>query len=277
MTTTLDRRHLLRLGAGLGALSLLSACDTMSFGLPSLGDLSLPAAKPQPRAGQNFGTGPVKVALLLPLSGDATLAATGASMANAAQLAMEYLAGLPKASVNITILVKDTGATAEGAAQQASAAVAEGVSLILGPLRGDQVVAAGAVAHKAGVPVIGFSDNPDAASPGVYLLNVLPESRRASQPHLRQRPGRKSTCCGVSGDRRPAQRAAFETAISKFSLSARSTFSFSSDAEMRNVIEGVGPQIKLGNVTGSSSFRMSAYGAGTAGLSWLGLGCPRRR
>ncbi len=88
----INRRQVLRLGAGASALALLSGCDTMSFGLPSLGNLSLPTAKPQAGANQSFGTGPVKVALLLPLSGDAGLAATGVSMANAAQLAMDYLA-----------------------------------------------------------------------------------------------------------------------------------------------------------------------------------------
>jgi hypothetical protein len=246
-----DRRQVLRLGAGLGALSLLSACDTTSFGLPSLGNLTLPTAKPQASANQSFGTGPVKVALLLPLSGDAGLAATGISMANAAELAIDYLAGLPKASVNITILVKDTGATADGAAQQASAAVAEGVSLILGPLKGEQVAAAGLVARKAGIPLIGFSDNPDAASPGVYLLNVLPESEVHRSLTYAVGQGKKSIAAVFPAtDFGQTQRAAFETAISKFGLSARSTFSFSSDAEMRNVIEGVGPQIKLGNVTG---------------------------
>ena len=97
-------------------------------------------------------------------------------MANAARLAIAFIETKPTIADNITVVLKDTGATPAGATQAASQAVQEGASLILGPLRADQVTAAGAVAQAAGIPVIGFSNNSGAASPGVYLLNVLPES-----------------------------------------------------------------------------------------------------
>src|SRR5205814_9647489 len=97
------------------------------------------------------------------------------STANADQLAMDSVQTSPKVGDNLTLVLEDTGASANGAAQRASEAVLEGSSLILGPLKGDQVLAAGAVAKSAGIPLIGFSNNTGAASPGVYLLNVLPE------------------------------------------------------------------------------------------------------
>jgi ABC-type branched-subunit amino acid transport system substrate-binding protein len=250
MKSMLDRRDVLRLGLGVGALALLAGCDTTGFGLPSFGAI-IPPATPKPRGTQSFGSGPVKVALLLPLSGDAAAAAIGASMANAAQLAMDYVAGAPRLGDNITLQLKDTGATAEAAASAAREAIAMGASLILGPLRAEQVEAAGAVARAAKIPLIGFSDHPDAAGPGVYLLNVLPQSEVHRSLTYALAHGHRSIA-GVfpATDFGRVQRDAFETGIEQFGLTARSTFSFSNEADMRNVVEGVGPQIKLGRVDG---------------------------
>ena len=72
-----------------GAALLLSGCSTGSLesfgGGSAVGTASggLPAA-----SGQVFGKGPVRVALLLPLSGDPALTTVGTSMANAAQRAI---------------------------------------------------------------------------------------------------------------------------------------------------------------------------------------------
>src|SRR3954447_16552796 len=73
----LDRRRVMRLGAGLSALSLLAACTGAGLdfgplaggGQPAPQDGTLPTA-----AGRNIGSGPVRVAMLLPLSGDPSLA-----------------------------------------------------------------------------------------------------------------------------------------------------------------------------------------------------------
>src|SRR6185312_12222715 len=163
MTIIIDRRKVLRLGGSLAALGLLAGCDTLSFGPDLGGDAGAggtggtvgPAPVRGTAGARTFGSGPVKVALLLPLTGDA--APVGISMANAAQLAMDYVAASPKIGDNITLVVMDTGPTAQGASQRASEALAAGVKLILGPLKADQVEAAGAVAKAAGVPLIGFS------------------------------------------------------------------------------------------------------------------------
>mgnify|MGYP000031200103 CR=1 FL=1 len=61
---------------------------------------------------------------------------------------MEKTGSLPG---NITVVLKDTGPTPAGATQAASQAVQEGASVILGPLRAEQVTAAGAVARAAGL------------------------------------------------------------------------------------------------------------------------------
>ena len=250
MENRLDRRRLLQLGLGAGALTLLSACDTTGFGLPSFADLAQPAA-PRPRGSESFGSGPVKVALLLPLSGDAGMAAIGVSMANAAQLAMDYIAATPRLGENITLLLRDTGATADGAAAADKAALGEGVSQILGPLKADQVEAAGAVARAAKIPLIGFSDNPAAAGPGVYLLNVLPQSEvHRSLTYALAHGHRSIAAIFPATDFGRVQRDAFERGITQFGLTARSTFSFSSDSDLRDVVQGVGPQVKLGRMDG---------------------------
>lgn len=131
---------------------------------------------PMPQSGgEVFGRGPVQVALLLPLSGDQSLASVGRSLANASKLAIAFVEANPNIAENITITLRDTGDSAGGAASAANAAVAGGAKLILGPLKGDQVVAASTVARGAGVPMIGFANNPGAAGQGVYLLSVLPD------------------------------------------------------------------------------------------------------
>jgi hypothetical protein len=246
VSSTINRRDVLRLGAGLGALSLLAACETTGFQSGSLGGSQ---GGSSPASGRSFGTGPVKVALLLPLTGDSALATVGVSMANAAQLAMDYVAATPKIGDNITLLLMDTGATVQGASQQASAAVADGVSLILGPLRGDQVEAAGSVARTAGIPLIGFSNNSAVAAPGIYLLNVLPESEVHRSLGYVTAHGRKSLVAVFpTTDFGHAQQAAFQTVAASTGFTAHSVLSYGSDSDMRAMIATLAPQIASGIV-----------------------------
>ena len=77
---------------------------------------------------------------------------------------------------NVQFLVKDDGGTASGAQQSAQSALDEGAEIILGPLLGQSVAAAGQVARTRNVPVIGFSSDASVATRGVYLLSFLPES-----------------------------------------------------------------------------------------------------
>ena len=248
-----SRVHMIGLSrrrALLGGLSLftLSGCTGAGFDFPSFGG---PAAPPQalPSVGQSFGTGPVRVALLLPLSGDTNLSAVAQSMQNGAQLAMEFIGSNANMTDNITLTIKDTGPSAQGAAAAASQAVQEGASLILGPLKADQVTAAGAVARSGGIPLIGFSNNSGAASPGVYLLNVLPESEVKRSLGYAKAQGRRALA-GIfpTNDYGRIQQSAFQQAAADLGIKIVGMYSFGSEAEARNVVGQIAPTLLAGQV-----------------------------
>ena len=238
--------------AGLATLTL-GACSVgdigSSFsGFGTLGGNSDPNALPA-AAGQTFGTGPVRVALLLPLTGDPSLAAVGTSMANAAQLAVEYIERTPTLQQNISVVLKDTGPTPAGATQAASQAVQEGASLILGPLRAEQVTAAGAVARAAGIPLIGFSNNSGASSPGVYLLNVLPETEvRRSMAFVKAQGKRAFAGVFPNTDFGRIQEGAFRQAAADLGFNARAVYNFSSETEARGVVQQLVPLLQGGQI-----------------------------
>ena len=239
-----------RLGwTGLGLVALLAACSPSSFnfgggGGGGVGGQMLPRA-----AGQTFGKGPVRVALLLPLSGDPALTAVGVSMANASQLAVDFIEKSETIGDNITVVLKDTGGSAPGASQAAVQAVQEGASLILGPLRADQVTAVGGVAKAAGIPVIGFSNNSGAASPGVYLLNVLPETEvRRSMSYVKRLGKKAYAAVFPNTDFGRIQEGAFRQAASDLGLNARAVYNFSSETEARAVIAQLVPLLQAGQI-----------------------------
>jgi branched-chain amino acid transport system substrate-binding protein len=246
------RSGLVRLGiAGLAALTL-GACSVGDIGSSFSGFGGRTATDPNmlpAAAGQTFGKGPVRVALLLPLSGDPALATVGMSMANAAQLAVEYIEKTPTLQHNISVVLKDTGPTPAGATQAASQAVQEGASLILGPLRAEQVTAAGAVARAAGIPVIGFSNNSGAASPGVYLLNVLPETEvRRSMAYVKAQGKRAFAGVFPTTDFGRIQEGAFRQAAADLGFNARAVYNFASEAEARSVVQQLVPLLQGGQI-----------------------------
>jgi branched-chain amino acid transport system substrate-binding protein len=105
-----------------------------------------------------------RVALLVPLSGPN--AGVGQSLANATQMAL-----LDSKNERIRITSYDT---ATGAALAAQKALADGNQLILGPLLADDVRAVTPIAHRAGVPVVSFSNDATAAGNGAYLMGYVP-------------------------------------------------------------------------------------------------------
>lgn len=245
MRDQLNRRQALRLGGGLSLMALLAACDTTNFNFGSMSGSSQP---PQ-GGGRSFGTGPVRVALLLPLSGDPAISSVGISMANGAQLAMDYVAANPRIGDNITLTLRDTGTTSQGAAQSASAAVADGASLILGPLRADQVQAAGAVAHQAGVPLIGFSNNSSVAAPGIYLLNVLPETEvRRSLTYAADHGARSVAALFPNTDFGRVQQSAFTRAVGELRVTPRGAYTFSNETDARTLVAQLAPQLSSGSI-----------------------------
>jgi branched-chain amino acid transport system substrate-binding protein len=161
--------------AGPGLLLAVAAILSGCSGAGPLGDQvggappapAQSAAQPVPTI---IGTGPVKVALVLPLSATGNAGAVAQSMRNAAELAMAQFQD------DIQILTKDDAGNAATAQQVAQQSVDEGAEIILGPLFSTSVQAVGQVARARNVPVIAFSTDSSVAGHGVYLLSLLPES-----------------------------------------------------------------------------------------------------
>ena len=113
---------------------------------------------------------PVKVALLLPLSGRAQSA--GEALLNAAQLAL-----FDVGDNTLELIVMDTGDTVEGASAAMSQAMAEGAQLVLGPLFGAQIEAVTPLAQTANVNVISFSNDETKADGNVFIMGLSPRAQ----------------------------------------------------------------------------------------------------
>jgi len=152
----------------LGLAALLAACSTQ------LGGGGPPIAQhPGEATAANaaVGEGQVRVALILPLSGQGNASVAGQSMKNAAEMALAEFK-----SPNIQLLVKDDGGTVQGAQAGAQQAISEGAEIIIGPLFAQSVSAVGQIARTSNIPVIAFSTDVSVAARGVYLLSFLPET-----------------------------------------------------------------------------------------------------
>jgi hypothetical protein len=148
------RFSIVRALAFAGAAALLAACAGPTG--PQVSDSGVAV---DPNA-------PVRVALLVPLgSGDPGREQIGRSLVNAAQLAQ---ADLRNATIDLGIY--PTGGTTEGGSAAASQAVAEGATIIVGPLFSTETAGAEPVAASAGIEILSFSNNAAVASPNVYLL-----------------------------------------------------------------------------------------------------------
>ena len=111
---------------------------------------------------------PIKVALLLPLSG--RHAALGESLLNAAQLAL-----FDVAEDRFSLVVRDTRGTPEGARQAARAALDAGARLVLGPVFATSVNAMAAAARAEGVSVIAFSNDRSVADRATFVMGLGPQ------------------------------------------------------------------------------------------------------
>jgi branched-chain amino acid transport system substrate-binding protein len=153
---------------GLSVLVWLAACGTtqQTTPQPPPQPAAPSAAQPEPPRLQ----GPIKVGLLLPLTGSA--AAIGADMLDAAQMAL-----FDVGDNDLVLLPRDTTDTPEGAVAAARDAIANGAQLLLGPLFGASATAVAPVAERAGVRVLAFSNDATAAGNGVYILGFRPEEQ----------------------------------------------------------------------------------------------------
>jgi ABC-type branched-subunit amino acid transport system substrate-binding protein len=120
----------------------------------------------------------VKIALLLPLSGDS--AAVGNSMLDAATMAVSdgYLT-VPAEQIHsqIILIPKDTGSTPADTAKSAQQAIDQGATFIIGPLFSQSVNVVAPLARAHNVNMLTFSNNKAVAGNGVFLFGFLPEEQ----------------------------------------------------------------------------------------------------
>lgn len=114
--------------------------------------------------------GPIKVALLLPLSG--ADAALGQALLDAAQMAL-----FDVGDDRLMILPRDTAGTPEGAVAAVEAVLSEGAELILGPLFAASVRAVAPLARAGNVPIVAFSTDRSVAGGGVFLMGFTPDQQ----------------------------------------------------------------------------------------------------
>lgn len=161
MTYRLPRRDVLR-AVALGATSLafpnlLAGCSS-STATGSLGSAGATGTAQDP----------VKVALILPTGAAPQTAAIAKALRQSAELAVFDLN-----QAGLQLMVKDDRGSEDGARAAVSEAVSGGAEIILGPLFSRATAAAAPTAHKAGVPIISFSNDRKVAGNGVYLLSFL--------------------------------------------------------------------------------------------------------
>ena len=167
-----------RFGAALLATLWLTACNSTGVGLsndiPSAAPVEPVQSAPLPggaTVGETYGSGPVRVGAILPLTQNGAPSVIGQSLRNAAQMAVE-----DSGSNDITLMVVDDRSTPDGAAQAAQAEVSAGAEIFVGPLFAANVREVAKIAKGANRPVIALSTDSSVASSGVYLLSFLIES-----------------------------------------------------------------------------------------------------
>jgi ABC-type branched-subunit amino acid transport system substrate-binding protein len=111
--------------------------------------------------------GPLRIGLLLPLSG--TSSALGNAMLESAEMA---LFDVPDSGLQL--LPRDTGGAAKPAAAAASDVIAQGARIIIGPLLAAEVGAVKPLAAAAKIPVLAFSNATQFAGDGTWLLGFQP-------------------------------------------------------------------------------------------------------
>jgi branched-chain amino acid transport system substrate-binding protein len=175
-----SRRQVLA-GASVALLAFaLAACGTTS---DREGPRRVVERGPAPVAGRLPPGSQVKIAILLPLSGDR--ANLGRAMQRAAEMAV-----LEQGAKNMQLVTFDTRGTPEGAAAAAEQAMQQDAKLILGPVFAGEVRA---VRERVGgkINVIAFSNDQAVAGSGVYLLSFSTKQQIENVIGYAARNGRK--------------------------------------------------------------------------------------
>jgi ABC-type branched-subunit amino acid transport system substrate-binding protein len=113
---------------------------------------------------------PVRIAMLLPMSGFGPTAVLAKGMKQGGELALFELD-----NPLVQLIVKDDKGTPVGAAAAADEAIREGAEIIVGPLTAQATASVAPVARQANVPVLTFSNDRRVGGNGVYLMSFLPE------------------------------------------------------------------------------------------------------
>jgi branched-chain amino acid transport system substrate-binding protein len=152
------------------AALLLGACTDSS-------NTSTAPARPQAPAPQVGSTttpsGKIRIALLLPLSGRA--APTGQAMQQAAEMSL-----FDSGAKDLALAAYDAGESPNSALEAYRKARADGAALVLGPLFGSSATALAPLVQQGGTNVIAFSNDEQAAQPGVWVMGIAapPQVRR---------------------------------------------------------------------------------------------------
>jgi ABC-type branched-subunit amino acid transport system substrate-binding protein len=166
--TAWSRRAGLALAFGLAAVTL-AACGGGPNVPPPVASAQ-PTPPPLPSTPPPTAPGAaVRIALLLPLSGNN--AALGQATLQAAQMALFDVGGN-----DVALIVRDTEATG-GAGAAARSALNDGAQLILGPIYASATKEVAPIAMAAGISVISFSTDRDAAGNGAFIMGVLPQNQ----------------------------------------------------------------------------------------------------
>ncbi len=136
------------------------------------------ASEMTPRGKIQPATPVVKVALLLPLSGDS--ASVGNAMLDAANMALydSYLS-VPSDKIRsqVVLIPKDTGSVPADAQRAVQQAIEQGATFVIGPLFSQSVTAITPTVRERGVTMLTFSNNKAVAGEGVYVFGFLPEQQ----------------------------------------------------------------------------------------------------
>lgn len=136
---------------------------------------STPARAPTtPATGSPLtASGKMRIALLLPLSGQA--APIGQSMQQAAEMAL-----FDTGANELALSAYDSGDDTTTAVEAYRKARAGGAALVLGPLFGTSATALAPLVAQAGANVVSFSNDEQAASRGVFIMGIAapPQVRR---------------------------------------------------------------------------------------------------
>ena len=143
------------------------AAAALCFTLGACQQVAAPGSRIDPGAGPSPGA-TTRVALLVPSgSGSREFDGLADSLEKGARLA---IADFERSGTGVQLDVYSTMGTPVGAAEAADAAIEAGADIIVGPLRGPSTPAVAERARRAGIAVLGFSNNTRFAGGNVFLL-----------------------------------------------------------------------------------------------------------